>query len=225
MRIHLEVGVARDWWPWRPGDPARMQGGTERAAHGLAAALARRGHLITAHGGEADGEVGGVRYLREPPAACDVLVCVMADPPEETKASIRIAWSHAAQWPPSGAWDRVVMASPWHAELIVRWLGDIDLRVAPMAAGLAPQAAPARDRFLCAFSPDRGLHRLLAMWPALWEAFRTPLSITYDLRAVMDRHAGRPDALGERLRRIAPLLDQPGVIVHGPLREAALGAP
>jgi hypothetical protein len=79
-----------------------------------------------------------------------------------------------------------------------------------------------RDRFLYASSPDRGLHRLLSIWPALWDAFHTPLSITYDLFGVLARHGGRPDPLGARLRRIATLVHQPGVVVHGPLGEAEL---
>ncbi len=222
MRIHLEVAAAPDWAPLIPQDPRRMMGGTERLALQLAYQLAARGHEISFRGGGATGEHCGVRFagpqgLR---STADAVIGVQCIPPPDVHAPCRIVWSHAAQWPAQGDWSAVVAVSPYHAELIqARLPGQ---RVQAIRPGLLMPpgdiSAP-RDRFLYASSPDRGLHRLLSIWPALWESFRTPLAIAYDVRGVLTRRAQQPGPLGERLRAIEPLLDQPGVLPEGMLSE------
>ncbi len=219
MRIHLDVGVARDWWPLDPSDSSRMMGGTELLALRLARMLAARGHGVSFRGGEALGWHDGVAFTgSEPPAdAVDLLIAVMRDPPSDVQARRRVAWSHGAQWPVGGAWDAVVGVSPYHAGQLRQRLLNTRVEAIRPGTDLPPLQQRPRDRFLYASSPDRGLHRLLAVWPALWSRFRIPLAIAYDLRAVLARRGDQPGPLGDRLRAIGPLLDQPGVLPQGAL--------
>ncbi len=226
IRLHLEVGVAPDWAPLDPRDPDKMMGGTERFALRLAALMAARGHRVSLRGGGATGSWRGVRFVQPEQVVGEVDLAIGVQSPlnADTDARRRIAWSHAAQWPAVGAWDAVVAVSGYHAGLLSARLPGIRVEQVPAGVELPAEPACGGDRFLYASSPDRGLHRLLAMWPELWRTFGKPLSIAYDLRAVIRRHGGRTDLLGQRLRAIAPLVDQPGVVVHGPLRLEALAA-
>ncbi len=219
MRVHFEVAVFRDWRPLDPRESSRQLGGTERLALEAATRLAHRGHTVTFRGGGRALEHDGVRFLADgqAPSAVDVAVCVQAEPPPDLVARRTVAWSCAAQYPRRGPWDAVVALSSFHADLLRGRLPDARIETISPGCTLPEPAGVTRDRFLYSSSPDRGLHRLLAIWPDLWDAFHTPLAITYDLRGVLQRHAGRADLLGLRLRTIAQLLDQPGVIVHGPL--------
>jgi len=201
-----------------------MRGGTEELALRLASLLDTAGHHVSFKGGGWTGENDGVRFLAddEAPEDCDVLVCVQADPPA-INAGRSIFWSHAAQHPRSAGWDAVVAVSPYHAKLLRNRLAEVEvIHISPgVDMPRARDPAP-HDRFIYSSSPDRGLHRLLAVWPALWQRFQIPLSLTYDLRAVLSRHGGHPSLLGERLRLVARLLDQPGVVVHGELDRGQL---
>lgn len=227
LRIHLELRLSSDWLPLDPTRPDRMMGGTEKLVLRLAYALASRGHGVTVRGGGARCEHGGVRLFADGEAVprTDVLVSVHADAPGDVDATLRIAWSHAAQWPARAAdWDLAVVGSEYHADLIRGRLSDLPVHVLSPGVDVVPDSGARRDRFLYASSPDRGLHRLLAMWPAIWSRFGLPLSIGYDVRAVLARRGRSTSALGDRLRDLAARLDQPGVIVHGALADAQLEA-
>lgn len=224
MRIHLEVAVAPDWLPLAPWTGA-MMGGTEALAVRLARGLAARGHAVTFRGGLLAGTDHGVRYLAPSESGpADRLICVNAAAPNDWQSDASVFWSHAAQLPVHGTWNKIVAVSEYHATLLRSRLPGAPVTALPAAADLAIGSVDVEpDRFLYASSPDRGLHRLLHVWPALWQRFRRPLSITYDLRAVFRRRLGTPDAVGARLRAIAPMLEQPGVVVHGPLVAEELG--
>lgn len=217
MHVHLEVNVEADWRPLDLANPRRMHGGRERLAIELAVRLAARGHRVSFRGGGCTGGIPGVEAGLQAPAQCDVCICVDMPTPADVEARRVVVWSHAAQRPADvKVWDAIVAVSPYHATLLSRRLGHPRIVAIPAGTTVRPDG-PRRDRFLYASSPDRGLHRLLQMWPTLWRAFQTPLSITYDLRGVMARHGRSPGPLGARLRALRPLLDQEGVIVHGPL--------
>jgi hypothetical protein len=225
MQVHLEVAVAGDWRPLEPGS-GRMSGGTETLALRLASTLAAAGHGVTFRGGGWAGEHGGVQFLADgvavPPA--DVGVCVNGPWPPDVAAERSVYWSHAAQLPTTGAWGAVVAVSHHHAGLLRRRLPDANIVAIPGGASVVGDgpSAPPRDRFLYCSSPDRGLHRLLRIWPALWRGFGRPLSVTYDFRSVVERRAGGENPLAARLREIIPLIDQPGVVVHPALSEESL---
>jgi hypothetical protein len=224
VRVHLEVAVAPDWRPLVPRS-GRMVGGTEALAFRLATLLAADGHDVSFRGGGEAGVYRAVHLLAddEDPPLVDRWIAVNAERADAAGDARRVFWSHAAQLPVRGDdWDEIVGVSGYHAGLLEARLGR---PVTANPAGVEPGPAPAaQDRFLYASSPDRGLHRLLAAWPAIWARWRRPLSITYELRAVLARRDNQPGPLGERLRQVAGMLDQPGVVVHGALDQTALAA-
>ncbi len=223
MRIHLEVAVAPDWRPLVPASD-RMMGGTEALAVRLARLLVDEGHEVTLCGGGQAHEHAGVRFLADqaPPESPDRWIAVGGHGAGAPDGCRRIYWSHAAQLPVDAAWDEVIAVSGYHGRLLEGRLGH-EVTVIPGGAEICEISAEG-DRFLYASSPDRGLHRLLALWPALWDRFRRPLSIAYDVRGVLARRGAQPGPLGDRLRAIAPLLDQPGVVVHPCLDHDELAA-
>lgn len=223
MKIHVHAEIA----PWcRPLVPdGSIRSGTEDMAIRAAVACATLGHDVTFQGGGWRGEHGGVSFLLdddEAPAS-DLLLCVKGRAPQ-TAARARIFYSHGIEQPEHGGWSAIVAVSAYHAELLRRRFPEE--RVVVITAGSTPPPAAgtaSRDRFLYASSPDRGLHHLLRMWPAMWSEFGRPLSITYDLRAVLRRTAHLPGRFGDRMRDIAARIDQPGIVVHGALDRADLG--
>lgn len=202
-----------------------MLGGTERLGLRLAGELSRLGHEATLRGGAAGGTHDGVRFVptTEVVGTVDAVVCVQTEPPPDVCAAVRIAWSHAAQWPLVAEWDAIVVSSRYHAEVLRSRLPGVPVDVISPGIDSAPETDCPRDRFLYASSPDRGLHRLLALWPTLWREFGVPLSIAYDARAVFARYRGGQSALSVRLREVEAGINQPGVVVHGALTDAQLG--
>lgn len=226
MRIHFELRLSPDWLPIDPSDPSRMVGGTEKLVLRLVTALSESGHEVSVRGGGARLVHREVRFLADGdpgPGAVTAVVSVHADPPADVEPTLRIAWSHAAQWPRvAGDWDFAVVGSDYHAGLLQDRLSDLPVTVLRPGVDLPELSGVRRDRFLYASSPDRGLHRLLAIWPALWRRFGVPLSLTYDLRAALRLRGHDRGPLGARLREVASMLDQPGVVVHGALNGAGL---
>ena len=222
MRVHVELHVEGDWWPLTPG---RMMGGRERLGLRLARGFAASGHQVTLRGAGWSGTLDGVETISvgTSPPRSDVCVCIDAERPPDVRCARSIAWSHAAQWPCHlDGWDRVVAVSRYHADILRLHLGsEAPIDAIPAGCDLPPPSNRTRDRFLYASSPDRGLHRLLEMWPRLWQTFRIPLPIAYDVRGVVARR-GRTGSLAPRLGEVARRLEQPGVIVHGPLEDDAL---
>lgn len=166
----------------------------------------------------------GVSFLADGASVpdCDRLICMKATAPD-CQAGRRIVYSHGAEQPSHDGWDAIVAVSDYHAALLRARLPLA--HVVPIPMGLPARVGPiatSRERFLYTSSPDRGLHRLLVMWPAIWNRFHRPLSITYDLPAVLRWATGSPGAFGSRMRFIASCLDQPGIVVHGAMDRAAI---
>lgn len=170
------------------------------------------------------GQYAGVVLVAdgEQPPAADVAIGVQTKVGPDVDASRLVQWSHAAQWPTTGEADAIVAVSDYHRALLRERLHSARIEVIPAGVDLPPLTSRNRDRFLYTSSPDRGLHRLLAMWPRFWERWHLPLSIGYDVRGVLSRRSGQAGPLGERLREIRPLLDQPGVVLHPYLTEQEL---
>lgn len=224
MRVHIDLGVALQWLPLDPRQGGQRLGGTERLALRLARELAARQHVVTFRFGGTVGEHSGVLFIpgNERPPAADVWVLVEVDDPPDLDASRVVRWSHTVQWPRSTDGDAVVAVSDYHARRLHDRLGDVRIDAICGGVDLPPPLERDHDRFLYASSPDRGLHRLLTIWPRLWERWHLPLAITYDVRGAFERWLGHPGPLADRLRMIAPLLDQPGVLPQPWLSEDRL---
>lgn len=166
----------------------------------------------------------GVHYLAGEAVApgIDVWVLVETEAPPDVNGHRVVRWSHTAQRPERPDADALVAVSEYHARLLRARLSDIPIVAIPGGVEVPEPAEVRRDRFLYASSPDRGLHRLLAMWPALWKRWHIPLAIAYDVRGVLTHWLGKSHPVSPRLRAILPLLDQPGVLPQPHLREAEM---
>lgn len=219
-QLHID---AAERSPLTPDEGPEM-GGSERSATMLAEGLAARGWSVTICGTGWVGRRGGVLHVSpyECPEA-EVVVAVERRGLSVTSARARrVAWSHSASWPRSSeGWDAVVAGGSYHGRLLEHHLR-VGVEVLHTPVPTPEDTGARRDRFLYASSPDRGLHRLLQIWPRIWREFGVPLSIAYDVRSVLRRYAGDAGPLGQRLRHIRPMLDQPGVVVHPVLSETEL---
>lgn len=213
MRVHVEL-------------PERASPGRDdvrRAATRLAVELARRGHDLSLRGGGAIPDLPGVRVLapRQDVGAVDGLVCVDIEVLPDVTARRTVAWTHEAHWPADAGWDAAVVPSAHHARALRGRLPELPIEIVPPACDLPALDARPRDRLLCGLPPERA-HLLSALWPLLWEAFRLPLAVVGDPRAAFARQRALAGPLAARVRQAENLLDQPGVVVHGPLSDAQL---
>jgi len=183
----------------------------------LAGLLAAGGNEVTWRGAAARGELPSLRRVGtwNLPVAVDLLISVHGGRAPDIDAARSIAWSQDATWPTRDEWDAVAAFSPHHAGLLGEHLPRERIEILPAGAQPLPAAKIPRDRLLYASSPERGLHRLLAIWPQLWQRFRIHLAIACDVRAALQARSGAPGAAGERLRAIEGLLEQPGVLPQG----------
>jgi hypothetical protein len=233
---------------WRPEDLETGLGGSEEVIVLWARALARRGVRVTVYysppPGHAErgnaverGDAAGVRYrprgVFDPLGERDVLVTWKDARPWllGAQAARRIHWSSDVEppWPP-GLAERLhawVALTDYHAAR-VPWVPRDRLRVVPHGIDCAALDAGRCERVagqaLYASSPDRGLERLLLDWPRLRVNHPAlELHVTYGWRQ-FDACAGAAPGTqrnSARFRsRVAALLRQPGVVLHGALSRA-----
>lgn len=142
------------------------------------------------------------------PDAAEVVVAVDAPVPTATPAVSVLAGEVE---PLPGTWRRILCLSGAHAAWLQARHG-IQSTALPVPVSALEAPPEPRDRLLFTSHPSRGLGRLLRIWPGIHEACGLPLAIGHDVR----------DFVETRDRAIGPLLDQPGVVVYGPLDAAAL---
>lgn len=152
----------------------------------------------------------------------DILITVgTVDAAPDT--SRRIVWLAGTSKPGGGRWDRVIPSGALQALSLVGVFGD---RVGPVVRpfiALAPLPNAGRcDRFFHCSPPWLGLHRLLDCWPVLWEHWKAPLSVVWDIRSWCQEHASRTDEIGSRARAIARGIEQPGIVIHRNRSESAM---
>lgn len=158
-------------------------GGSETAVVYAARHLAARGWRVDVYNGAErfEGVYDGVGYFDpervRPGEKADVLV-VWRNPGGHAlpiEAPVRLAWLHDLHYGPDAgtalrAYDRVLGVSRWHAEYLTRLYGLENADYVPNGIDLARFAGLEGERrvwgqCLYASSPDRGLDRLLTMWP------------------------------------------------------------
>lgn len=212
MRIHVEIGA----------EATEARGDCLR----LAAHLVTRGHRLSLRGAGDAAAVECVEVIPESHTVgtVEVVIVVERELPADVVANRRIAWSRSACWPAQTDWEAIVGLSEHHASFLRRRLTGALIIALPGGCDMLTTAERPRDRLLYDARPEDGLHRVLDLWPGLWAAFHLPLSITHDLRTIAGREGLRANAAGERIRSFLPKLDQPGIIVHGPLGEPELAS-
>jgi glycosyltransferase involved in cell wall biosynthesis len=186
----------------------RALNGTEAAALNLARGLAERGHEVhvfcpAATQNSVAAELGGARvwWTQEPIIrGLDVHVAV-SDPgilgriPSDDHG-FRVAWHHLIDFP--DPYDPVVVdgwvfVSPMHLAAVTEHAELIRATWLPNATDFVATDAPRRPHTLAWISsPDRGLHRLLELWPRIRARVPTAsLRIYYRLDPWLDMWAGR----------------------------------
>lgn len=193
-------------------------GGTERLVTDLARYLAADGRRVVVYGnvGDADGSVmDGVEFydssLFHPDQPFGAFVAVRAAQmlSAPIKARRKILWLHDVNVGPLplGAIqhaDMVVVPSPWLARRTEALYGVVEgMRVVPngidfdLFSGAAlPSYCRDLSKVLYASSPDRGLERLLDLWPSIVESTSAEsLDVFYGWDAIEALiHAGHPAA-------------------------------
>lgn len=172
------------WEPWAPPSVNTTGiGGSETAVMEIAKRFARAGWLVDVYGNPdwMEGEHDGVGYWdigRWDDAPCDVFVGWRRPDAygAATKAKQRVLWCHDLNYGPDAAeafqqWDKVLGVSEWHANRLALYYGvfvlpdsvpnGIDVERFDLNLKKVP--------FRCVFasSPDRGLLRLLNLWPSI----------------------------------------------------------
>lgn len=189
-KLHVNIWTGPAWEKWTPASLESGIGGSETAAIQMARSLTARGHTVKIFG-ETNGLWNSVEYVHHSKLAadprafpCDVFVvsrqasALRFDVPSTVKA-LWVHDVHCGEGPEVAAdVDRanVVMAlSTWHAGFLAETYPELDrekiwvtrngivlerFKIDPIKVG---------RRAVYASSPDRGLHRLLELWPRIRE--------------------------------------------------------
>ncbi len=230
--------------PWAPPSLATGIGGSETAVIHVARRLAQAGWRVDVYN-DADrfegvyDDVGywDCRRLRSG-ERCDVLVSWrspgLVDLPVE--ARMRLLWMHDLNAGPDAGpamarFDRVCGVSRWHADYLTQQY-DLDPAKAdfvPNGIDLArfdPESKKVFGRCVYASSPDRGLDRLIALWPAIKGQEDAPeLHIGYGWENVDKRIAAGDQAYAAFKDALVKKIEStPGVVFHGRLGQADLAA-
>lgn len=173
--------------PWAP--PSLIStgiGGSETAVVHVAKHFADAGWLVDVFNSpeQFEGEHDGVGYWDpsryDAGQPCDVFVSwrdpAAIDVPSPARA--RVCWMHDLHAGPDAGpllarFDRVLGVSRWHADYLAQQYGLTNTGHVPNGIDLARFAEPVRKvpwRVVFGSSPDRGLDRLLALWPEIVKA-------------------------------------------------------
>ncbi len=216
MKLHFEVGgPAPTTWP-----DLRGRGALEQA-RALARGLARRGHAVSWRcAPDPDGTPAGVYAVPSHgfPPVCDALIAVNGAAVGDIQADRRVAWSWGGPRQLGGlGWDAIAAQQPHLARQLAEHLPRSRVVGIPAAVPMHDGSAPPRHHLLYAARPEHGLHILLSMWPAIWDALHMPLLVAGDLRTALAKGVQREGPIGDRLRALEQLVQQPGVIPMGSL--------
>lgn len=232
-----------DFGRWRQG---RALTGTELATIHVARGLSERGHVVDLYCADATQDAlkyglglahdfGGVRvfdFERAPLGEHDVSIAVSDPRLLADRTGFRVNWSHAAVfYGDVNDADAHVFVSPTHRRHVLAGtpglLADRTVWI-PNALdmthfdGEAVRRRPYSMAWLS--SPDRGLHRLLELWPEI--RARVPaatLRVFYRFDPWIEEHRGLDSLHGERARYIEGVIQalgrngENGITIMGPV--------
>ena len=214
-------------------------GGSETAVVHIAKRFAAAGWRADVYCGAErfEGIYDGVGYFDperlKPGEKCDVFVSwrqpQAVDFPVDAKA--RLIWCHDLHNGPGveqqlARFDRVLGVSDWHAGFLRQVYGLQNVDYVPNGIDLArfPEAKKVWGQAVWASSPDRGLERLLKMWPAITKGSEGPkLVVGYGWDNIDKRIQagdGQFAAFKDRLTRL--MAETPGVEFRGRLPQDEL---
>ena len=171
---------------WEPWSPASINttgiGGSETAVIEVARRFARAGWLVDVYNGcdYLEGEYEGVGYW-DPQRlhsgeAVDVLVGWRQPHVHalDITARQKVLWMHDLNAGPKAGedlarWDQVLAVSAWHVRMLERYYGLEQAGFVPNGVNLERFPTLRKVPFRCVYasSPDRGLAKLLEMWPTV----------------------------------------------------------
>lgn len=237
-RIIFFCGKALE--PWAPPSLLAGIGGSETAVVHIARHFAEAGWRVDVYNtpDHFEGEFDGVGYwgperLR-PGESCDVLVSwrnpAVVDIP--VNARVRLLWMHDLDaGPQAGAqmarFDRVLGVSAWHRDHLASQYDLTNVDFVPNGIDLSrfdPEAKKVYGRCVFASSPDRGLERLLKLWPAIKGNEPAPeLHVGYGFQNIDKRIAAGDTAYADFKDRLLRLMaDTPGVVFRDRLGQTEL---
>lgn len=154
--------------------------------------------------------------------------------------------SHDPEVKVSDVADFVCVLSEWASEFFVEQHPDCSGRMVVLPNGIDmarfklahahavehkhPSADDSDFHFIYSSSPDRGLHHLLAMWPAICDRIMSEyqtgchLHICYGVENFIDHNRWDHRENGLRAREIVRLIEQPNIIYHGKIGQDELAA-
>jgi len=235
-------GGGLDYWgAFNPSvvDTDRMIGGAELAMIHVSRELAQRGHNLTVFYSQVDGpgEYDGVVWKNasdySPREAYDVLIYwdssvragggILNLDPAAHLLVVEMQCAHAGIRP-GHRFDWVTPKSEWHQ----RFLGLVNPLITPEKCYVMPNGVDVSrytkrlprvpGRVIWCSSPDRGLHHLLRFWPEI--KARVPeaeLHIFYEFEKCFEASKWNMDRRAAELWYIKTHLDQPGVVMRGPV--------
>ncbi len=228
--------------PWAPLTLTTTGiGGSETAVVKIAERFARAGWLVDVYNGAdyLEGEYEGVGYW-DPERLhrdeeCDVFVS-WRDPRAHSlpvQARQKVLWCHDLNYGPDVVgdilkWDRVLGVSAWHASMLLDYYdqGGLYVNHVPNGIDLERFAETKKVPFRCVYasSPDRGLDRLLALWPGIHKAEpKSELHVAYGWDNIDKMIAqGRQDLVKFRTDVTRMLEETPGVVWRGRLPQDEL---
>jgi len=231
---------SRSLEPWYPGSIETTGiGGSETAVIKIAERFARDGWRVDVYNEPErwEGEYDGVGYWGCGRLASgdrpEVLVSWRDPGLSESLIAGRMSflWCHDLNRGPGAEsayarWDRVLGVSNWHATYLASVYGLTNTGFVPNGIDLARFAGPIKKvpgRCVYTSSPDRGLEKLLQMWPVFYQADPgRELHVAYGWET-FDKYIamGRQD-LAQQKERLLKALDQPGVVWRGRLNQSDL---
>lgn len=237
-RIIFFCGKALE--PWAPPSLVAGIGGSETAVVHVAQHFADIGYKVDVYNTPdyLEGEYGGVGYwgperLR-PGESCDVLVSwrnpAVIDIPVNARA--RLLWCHDLDAGPNAGpqmarFDRVLGVSAWHRDHLASQYGLTNADYVPNGIDLSrfdPEVKKVYGRCVYASSPDRGLERLLKMWPAIKGQETAPeLHVGYGFQNIDKRIAAGDTQYADFKARLMRLMEEtPGVVFRDRMGQADL---
>lgn len=229
--LSIAFWIGPSWEPWTPDSLKTGIGGSETAAIHMAKELARLGHVVTVYA-EVDGTWDGVQYVdhrKHPATAPDVHVDVLVLSRglaglDRFHARQRFLWVHdihvgggagdAGIIDKLNAVDVIFCLSNWHKEFFLQHYGYKvpSQKVYVTRNGIDPARfaeEPAKPSAECIYasSADRGLERLLDLFPTV--RARVPwakLHVCYGMKLWKDM-AGADLALAHRISILQERID------------------
>lgn len=206
---------------WTPDSIRKGVGGSETAVIRVAEEMARLGKRVTVYA-MCEGLWGGVRYRYAEdfrPEPCEAFISWRTVGPTTQMREFspqRYIWAHDIHFGDATAEQldgvTVIALSEWHRDFMAaRYPG---ARIEVLGNGIDPERF-AQDvekqahRMIYAHSPDRGLDRVLAVFPRVRERFPdAELHVFYTFEMARKKY---PDFIA----RIERMARQPGVFIHG----------